>query len=292
MAWQWLFRAWLANAAKQQLYEAAQQAVREKLRSREQGADESGSPPLPPPCEVGILFATQAELGGSYDLLREPNTFSGQGFTTHLGQLGKRHVALVKSGEGPLASASAAQALIEGHHPGCVIAAGFADALQESLRSRDVIIATHVRDETREMSLDLPAMDQAVAERDRIFFGRLLTSTESHPSSLRRQELGQRYNAIAIDPDSFAVAEVCRREGVPFLAVRVVLHGPRDEPPAEIRNMAKQQTLAGRLGATVGALVHRPGSVKDMWQVQEDALVASDRLAKCLDNIVAHLSAG
>jgi len=59
---------------------------------------------------------------------------------------------------------------------------------------------------------------------------------------------------------------------------------PGDEDRARIR-----AALAARLGAAAGAIVNRPSSIKDMWQLKEDALVASDRLAAFLSGIVPQL---
>jgi adenosylhomocysteine nucleosidase len=86
-----------------------------------------------------------------------------------------------------------------------------------------------------------------------------------------------------------AVAEVCSREKIRLLSVRVIIDEVNRALPRDIDLLVKKKTTAGRLGAAAGAIVRRPSSVKDMWQLKEDALVASERLAKFLVGIVSQL---
>ncbi len=52
----------------------------------------------------------------------------------------------------------------------------------------------------------------------------------------------------------------------------------------------RQKTMLGRLGAASGAIVRRPASIKDMWKLRENAILASDRLAKFLEGVVTQLT--
>jgi nucleoside phosphorylase len=289
MALQWLFRSWLASAAKQKVYEAAEEAVREQLRQR-QAAEDADRPALPPPCDVGFVFATPQELGGLYDLLSEVTTITGDGFVTHLGSLRGRRVAAVVCGSRLGQVRRGTQALIDGHHPRYVIAAGFADALKEGLKLGDAVLADQVIGVQGErVPLELPADIGVPRMRGHLHVGGVLTVDQGELSPADREELGRRYGGLALDHESLAVAEVCRQQRVSCLTVRVVRTGLRDELPRDVRHFNKQHSIAGRLGAALGTVVRRPGSVKDMWQWKEDALVASDRLAKVLDTLVLRL---
>ncbi len=62
-----------------------------------------------------------------------------------------------------------------------------------------------------------------------------------------------------------------------------------DELPEDLDSLIMQRTTAGRLGAAAGTLFRRPSSIKDMLRLKEDALVASDRLAKFLDGVIQQL---
>ena len=56
-----------------------------------------------------------------------------------------------------------------------------------------------------------------------------------------------------------------------------------------IEKILEQQSLAQKLGAATGAVFRRPSSVKDMWNLRERALVASDRLAKFLTQLIPQI---
>ncbi|OHB84476.1 MAG: hypothetical protein A2V98_15340 [Planctomycetes bacterium RBG_16_64_12] len=73
------------------------------------------------------------------------------------------------------------------------------------------------------------------------------------------------------------------------MAVRVISDAVDDELPRDVKRLIEQQTRAAKLGAVVGAVWNRPSSVKDLWKLREDALVASDRLAQFLASTIEQL---
>ena len=59
--------------------------------------------------------------------------------------------------------------------------------------------------------------------------------------------------------------------------------------PPEVEKLLNQKSLAGKLGAAAGAIFQRPSSIKDMWALNEQALKATDRLAKFLVSMMPQL---
>ena len=55
-----------------------------------------------------------------------------------------------------------------------------------------------------------------------------------------------------------------------------------EELPLDVEHLLVQKSGAAQWGAAVGAIWRRPGSVKDVYQLRENALVAAERLAKFL----------
>jgi adenosylhomocysteine nucleosidase len=119
--------------------------------------------------------------------------------------------------------------------------------------------------------------------------GRLLTVPEIIKSPAEKRQLGQTHGALACDMESFAVAEACSFLNTRFLSGRVISDAIDQELPREVDVLLKQKTVAAKLGAAAGALFSRPSSAKDMWQLREDALQASDRLAKFLLGVLVQL---
>jgi hypothetical protein len=56
--------------------------------------------------------------------------------------------------------------------------------------------------------------------------------------------------------------------------------------PADVAHLTTRPTLARRLGALAGALVHRPSSIKDVWKHYEASVAAAATLAKALTELV------
>ena len=98
------------------------------------------------------------------------------------------------------------------------------------------------------------------------------------------------HQAIACDMESYAIAEVCRKKNVRFLSVRIISDALADELPKEVERLLTQKTMAGKLGAAASAVLKRPGSAFDLMKLQDEALKASDRLAKFLASVVAQLA--
>ena len=112
----------------------------------------------------------------------------------------------------------------------------------------------------------------------------------------RPHEVGETALELVPAPDqvdraleSWAVADVCRNEKSRFLSVRVISDAIHHAIPEDIDFLIKRRTTAGRIGAAAGAILRRPSSIKDMWQLKEDGLVASDRLARFLIGIIGQL---
>src|SRR5438067_10389484 len=121
--------------------------------------------------------------------------------------------------------------------------------------------------------------------------GRLLSVDSILREAAERRRLAEQHQAIACDMESFAIAETCRDLGVPCLVVRIISDAVDDELPPEIEHLLKQTSLAGKIGAAAGAIMKRLGAARDLWKLREDALKASDRLAKFLARVVSQLPA-
>jgi adenosylhomocysteine nucleosidase len=224
------------------------------------------------PCDVGLVFALGIESGGMQDLLEGAIVTHGGGHKARQGGLKGRHVVLLESGIGREAAAKATEALILGHKPAWIISA---DSVSDPAGQT--------------LAIDLRISRDALAATPGVHVGRLVTVDAIVRTAADKQALGQRHQALGVDMETFAVAQVCANEGIRFMAVRIVSDGMGDELPRDIDRLVRQKTTAARLGAALGAIVDRPSSLKDMWRLKEDALVHSDRLAKFLASMIAQL---
>lgn len=289
--WQSILRNYLLRAAAEQM--RAQQQAAQGGPSAASEAPRTSEPPQPAEpqvCHVGLVFALGIEAGGLVDMLNGVVRNTGQGFVAHEGGFKGRRLVVVECGVGREAAAQGTRALLQGHQPRWVISAGFAGGLRPELRQGDIVMANEIADAGGlRLAIDFKIGQAALAQSPGLHVGRLLTVDKIVRTPADKRALGEQHGALAVDMESSAVAEVCRNERVRFLSVRVISDTVDRELPPDVDYLVRRNTMLGRLGAATGAIVRRPGSIKDMWQLKEDAIAASDRLAKFLTGVVTQL---
>jgi adenosylhomocysteine nucleosidase len=280
---------WLVN---QYLRDAAEQKVREVVADTfTQRAPRPAPEPSPSPsssssensddeflpCDVAFVFALGIESGGLVDALQGAETSRHPHGIERAGKLDGREVVIVESGVGAAAAARATKAAIGFYKPRWVVAAGFAGALHEDLRRGHVLMADSVVGESGEpLSVGIRLEQRVIEATKGLHVGRLLTVDRLIRRPEERRHLATQHSALACDMETFAVAQVCRDLNTRLLSVRIISDTLDDELPPEIENLLAQKSLAGKIGAAAGAVMHRFSAVKD-------------RLAKFLRGAVGQL---
>jgi adenosylhomocysteine nucleosidase len=155
--------------------------------------------------------------------------------------------------------------------------------LQPELQRYDLVLPeTVIRPDGQRLELSPPPEWSAQTTFGPVHRGVLFSVDHLVAAPKEKRTLGEKSGALAVDMESFAVVEVCQRRGTPVLAVRIIIDRLEEELPPEVRGLLKQKTTAARLGAALGALWNRPSSWKDLYRLKEQALLASDRLARFL----------
>jgi adenosylhomocysteine nucleosidase len=281
-----LLRALLTNY----LREHAAEKIFEAARGASGSATQPGEPIKPIHCDVAIVFTLSIEAGGLADVLTDIVTMRCNSFVEHVGLLNGRPVVLVETGVGVDAAATATREVIALHKVSCVIATGFGSALRPELRRGHFLMADEVANiHGHHVAVDLHVRRDSLASNPTLHVGRLLTVDHLLQDADEKQRLGSNHDAMACDMESLGIAEECHRQGIRFLSVKIISEALDDALPKEVERMIGQKTIAGKLGAAAGALWNRPSSVKDLWQLKEDAIKASDRLAKFLVGVVGNL---
>lgn len=278
-----VLRAILQNWLRQ----TAQDALRQQLAS---ASGDATSAEAIPPCDVAIVFALGMESGGLEDLMPSSRVLRGEGFRAVLGQIEGRNVTLIITGMGSKAARQGTEALIAGHRPRYVVSAGFSGGLHSDLAVGDIVLGQRIVDR-QGARVEIPFnADPASMRQKHLHVGGLLNVERLVRLPKDKQALGAEHEALAVDLESLAVAQVCQQEHVPFLAVRIISDDVNEELPEFLDRYASQHSLAGKTGAIIGSLLKQPSNVKSMYKMREQGLVLADRLARFLVTLVRELA--
>lgn len=267
-----------------------QSAARQKLQEAFVQGVSAGSEGGPQRCNIVFVFALNIESGGTTDLLQDSEYMRTPSFKAYVGDLGKHRVAVVDGGVGEKLARVATRNAIEFFQPNWVVSAGFAGGLADPLHKGQILMADRVKHETgKELEVGFAMSAEEAANTKGLHVGRLLTVNRLIREIEEKKQLGETHDALGCDMETFAVANTCAEFKVRFLSVRVISDSVHDQLPPEIEKLMSKKTLAGQIGAAAGAIFNRPGSIADMWKLREDALKASDRLARFLAGVAAQL---
>lgn len=291
---------------QQVLREKAEQSLREAMnRASETPGDSQSQPNSPfasegdeeaqveplPPCEVALLFASEIEAGGMIDRLEDKTSTRCVSLTEHRGTCQGRSIAIgVCHGTSTDAVRQATLDLISFHHPQWMINAGFAAALEPEIVRGTILMAEQIVDSSgHQLDMGLNVDRESMKKHDGTLVGRLLTADRVLRSRKEREKSRETFSAIAADLDSAIVAQVCQQHGVRLIAIRAISDELDDKLPAEVRQFHDQKTIAGKLGATAGALMRRPSALKDLWDLKQQGIETSDKLARFLGGVIRQL---
>lgn len=285
----WIVSSYLRQTAQQSLIKVVGEAIRGGVRPEdEEGAGGADEPP--PPCSAVVVFGSDLEGGGFVDTLQPARALRGASFVEFDGRRKGRRIVAVETGQGAEAAERGTDDAVELLQPAWVVSAGFAGALDDKLRRGHLLLADTLVDETgEELSVGLRISPEQIAATPGLHTGRLLSVGKLVRDEAARRSLAERHRAVAYDQETSAVARVCRRRKVRFLSVRIVTDAVDQRPSRELERMFEPGTIAGKLGAATAALFQRPSVVKELWQMREDAVRYSDRLARFLGGVLDQL---
>lgn len=236
--------------------------------------------------DIGIVCALPMELADFVQRCERVKSYSGRDFTFRGGLYHGIRVVVVESGTGRSRARRATQALIDAHHPRWILSCGFGGGLTETSRIGDLIVGNRIfHAAAPEIHIDFQMPSD---EQRRMFVGGIVTADAIVRTVAEKRLLAEQHPALAVDMETYAVAELCRELQQRFFAVRVLSDDAQRDLPVEVLSLLGA-TGAVRIGAVIGALWKRPGSYQDMLQLREQAQVASQRLADFLDGVVRQL---
>ena len=191
---------------------------------------------------IGIIVAMAKELELLLPLLQDSEESRMGGFVFHRGKMGRHDVMVMQCGIGKVNAAMGALMLVNNFTPNYVINSGVAGGADVSVNVMDVVAGARVayhdvwcgpESEVGQVQ-GLPLYFEGakrlldlVPERDSIHKG-LICSGDQFIDTMDavNRIKGDFPDALAVDMESGAIAQVCHLNNVPFLALRVISDSP------------------------------------------------------------------
>ena len=160
------------------------------------------------------------------------------------------HIRCVLSGIGKVNAAMAASTLIDSFKPDCMLSLGVAGSFAEGIVEGDVVIASEtayhdvwcgehcsfgqVEGQPQRFACDSKLLSKATAALPEARVGLNITGDQFYISMEEDARQKNLYpDALSIDMEAAAVAQVCRAKDVPFLAVKIISDQHNDDRQAE-----------------------------------------------------------
>jgi adenosylhomocysteine nucleosidase len=212
------------------------------------------------------------------------------------GRLYGQEVALLRSGMGPEPAVRAATWLVHHFSLHGLLSVGFAGGLQDTLATGAVIVPQQIccwSVPTAEMS---PPGHNAITPDARLAhlaalaaqqaalplrYGTLLSVASVLSEAAAKAELGQRSGALAVDMESFSIAQVAGAHALPFMVLRTIFdacHEPLTFPVQQLTT-ADGVVLPGRV---LGYLASHPQTLVQLLPLWKKARRAGHCLATWL----------
>ena len=191
---------------------------------------------------IGIIVAMSKELDLLLPLLQDSEESRMSGFVFHRGKMGRHDVMVMQCGIGKVNAAMGALTLVNAFLPDFIINSGVAGGADQSVNVMDVVAGERVAyhdvwcgpesELGRVQGLPLyfegaKRLLKFLPERSDIHKG-LICSGDQFIDTMESIDKikGNFPDALAVDMESGAIAQVCYVNHVPFLALRVISDSP------------------------------------------------------------------
>jgi hopanoid-associated phosphorylase len=191
---------------------------------------------------------------------------------------------LAVNGMGCAAAAAGASALV-GAGAGALLSFGLAGGLDPGLKPGAILLPAQILSPDGAPIATAGSwrarLEQAFASQGLVALvarGPLLTSQRAVASVAAKSALFRASGAVAVDMESYAIAQVAVANGLPFLAVRAIVDGADDSLPQAV---AVAADAAGRLRLwrLIGALVRAPAELASLLRLARRYRAASHSLS-------------
>lgn len=207
-------------------------------------------------------------------------------FTLYSFRAGKTEVVLIRSGMGDKNAAEATETLIASATPDLIISFGFGGAVLAGCEVGDIIAGTSsLRFNDRAFSSPLPLSPlPALGHEWRA--GTIITTGEIVHKREMASLLPPEMNNPVLDMETFAVAQIAGRYGIPLHALRCVSDGAGEELGFGMDEFCDKE-LNLRIWRVMWTVARKPWIIPQLMRLARNSKIAGERLAEAVLGLLA-----
>ena len=193
--------------------------------------------------KIGIIVAMEKELKLLLPLLSERTETTYRGETFYTGRVNGHEIAVMQCGIGKVNAGVGTFMLIDGFNPELIINTGVAGGADPSIHVMDAVVATRVAyhdvycgpeiesGAVQGLVKYFPTVTEDFAKSlegmEHVHFGLICSGDQFIDTIEAVQKIKSDYaDALAVDMESAAIAQVCYKQHVPFVSLRVISDSP------------------------------------------------------------------
>ena len=225
---------------------------------------------------IAIIGAIKDEIAGIKKQMQITDTLRWPTGNAFVGEWHGRTIVLIRSGMGCDRARRALAEMAKKFELEQVISIGYAGALDPALKVGDLVVADQVvyYETMKNYSLDKELLSMMPEARR----GTLLTVDSPAAKPQEKKALREKYSAVAVDMETFALAEGAETHHLPLASVRAITD-TADQELIDCSPLVADDGDVSKLKAGWHILTH-PGDLKGMIDLGQHAKLATANLTE------------
>lgn len=188
--------------------------------------------------------------------------------------IGSSALLMLETGVGATAMTTAVRWCLQGTlRPSVLCCVGFSGALQPGQRVGDLVLASEIVEPGGKR---WPAFLPKICSSDAITTGRLLTVAAMVSDPREKQRLGQAYQALAVDMESAAAAQLCQQYEVPFVCLRAISDDLNTPLSPQLVDLLRDGRVS--LPRLLANVMRHPTLMGELWCLAKNTRIAARKL--------------
>lgn len=212
-------------------------------------------------------------------------------FTIYAGSYGSSDIVAVQTGMGPFETDAALEGVFKEHNPDHLLSIGFGGALYDGAKAGELVWGKRCLlcdkgkiDQKEDLKDEKTAYKKLSGKLD-IKEGTVITITERTAKPVLRKMLPDNTPFPVCDMETFYVARLALKRGVPFFSVRSITDRLGEEIPEELFGVCDESGNF-RFTRALGILVKRPALIPGSIRLGSISTGASKNLWRAVKSLI------